>query len=262
LSVNTDVTEKKMLEAQLLRAQRMASVGTLASGIVHDLNNTFSSMQLAVRTLQNMRISPPGRRWLKTLEINAEYAGHLASQLLSFAKGIDIYGSSIQIPELIRETVEVIRSAFASIELGIVIPRDLWTVSGNRTSLHQMLMNLCINAGEAMPRGGELRIEAVNIDGVSDCSHLPSGAKPGKYVRLEVADRGCGIPGKIKGKIFDPFFTTKRNKGSGLGLFTVERVVERHHGHIEVSSKVKLGTRFRVFLPAEVSLNEKRTAPL
>ena len=92
-------------------------------------------------------------------------------------------------------------------------------------------MNICINAGEAMPHGGELRIEAVNIDGGSDCSHLPSGAKPGKYVRLEVADSGCGIRGKIKGKIFDPFFTTKRNKGTGLGLFTVERVVERHHGH-------------------------------
>jgi signal transduction histidine kinase len=214
-------------------------------------------MLLAVRTLQNMHISPSGRRWLKTLQINTEYAGHLASQLVSFAKGFEVYGSSVQMAQLIEETVEVIRSAFpASITIRTVIPPDLWTVSGNPTSLHQMLMNLCINAGEAMPKGGKLRIEAANIDGRSDCTQLPGGAKPGKYVRIEVADSGCGIPDNIKDKIFDPFFTTKRKKGSGLGLFTVARVVESQNGHIEISSKLKQGTQFRVFLPAEMPLKD------
>jgi signal transduction histidine kinase len=154
--------------------------------------------------------------------------------------------------QLIRETVEVIRSAFpSSITIKTVIPPNLWTISGNPTSLHQMLMNLCINAREAMLKAESWRIEAANIDGGS--SNLPDGAKPVKHVRLEVADNECGIPDKIRDKLFDLFFTTKRNKGAGLGLFTVARVVDSQHGQIEVFSKVKQGTRFRIFLPAEMS---------
>jgi two-component system cell cycle sensor histidine kinase/response regulator CckA len=249
LIANRDITEKKMLEMHALRAHRMESVETLAGGIVHDLNHSFALMLLATRMLRTLQLSSSAEPWLEMLQLNAEYAGHVASQL--FAKGIDSDLVSIPLASLIHDTVSVVRSAF-SIKTEVVVSPDLWTVSGNPTHLHEVLMNLCINAGQAMPGGGQLTIEAANLDVHADgiCDEIKM--KPGKYVSIQVSDTGCGIPDEIRDKIFDPFFTTKpETNGTGMGLFMVAKIVESYHGYIDITSKVGKGTRFRVLLPSE-----------
>jgi two-component system, cell cycle sensor histidine kinase and response regulator CckA len=253
LIVNTDLTERKRLESQFLRAQRMDNVVRMAGGFAHDLNNVLALMRVASHQLQRKLRDPDSQRWLKALRVNAEHAGHLITGLLSLAKGLEEERISLQPKGLIEETAEMLRTGFpTSVAIKTRISSKLWSILSSPTQLRQVLMNLCLNARDAMPKGGTLTIEGKNIHLKQATPYAPPEANPGNYVLLRVSDTGIGIPAEIVDKVFEPFFTTKQGKGTGLGLTAVLRIVKSHGGFIRVSSKSGLGTQFTVYLPAEV----------
>jgi two-component system, cell cycle sensor histidine kinase and response regulator CckA len=253
LMINRDITEKKSLEEKMVVAQRIETVGRLATSIAHDLNNILSTMLIAIRALPQEAMDEKPKRFIKSSEFCAEHATELITQLLSIAKDIDAEPTRIHLVELISETARLLRSTFPeSIAIEIVTPPDLWPIAGNTTHLYQLLLNLCSNARDAMPSGGTLTIDARNV--VLDeaaARRLPQGVA-GAYVLLSVTDTGTGIPTEITGQIFEPFFTTKQRGGSsGLGLFTVANIVKNHNGFIDVATRSKSGTQFMVYLPVE-----------
>ncbi len=261
LIVNTDITEKKQLEAQFLRAQRMESLGTLASGIAHDLNNVLAPILMSVQLLALKLRDEQTQQWLKILETNAKRGADLVKQVVSFARGIEGERTLVQVRHIISEIRQIARETFPkSIEVYTDIPQDLSTVSGDTTQLHQVLMNLCVNARDAMPDGGILSISAKNLFLDEHYARMNIDAKVGPYIFISVSDTGMGIPTEILDRIFEPFFTTKEvGKGTGLGLSTVMGIVKSHGGLINVSSKLGKGTKFEVYLPA---LNETQTPPV
>jgi PAS domain S-box-containing protein len=259
LMINRDITEKKLLEEKMVVAQRIETVGRLATSIAHDLNNVLSTMLIAIRTLPEEAMDEKTKRFIKSSEFCAEHATQLIAQLLSIAKEIHAEPTRIHLVELISETARVLRSTFPqSIAIEIVTPPDLWPIVGNTTHLYQLLLNLCSNARDAMPSGGILTIDARNV--VLDetaARRLPQGLAGG-YVLLSVTDTGTGIPTEITGQIFEPFFTTKQTGPStGLGLFTVANIVKNHKGFIDVATGTKSGTQFRVYLPVEKGISER-----
>jgi two-component system cell cycle sensor histidine kinase/response regulator CckA len=249
--INTDITEKKKLEAQYLHAQRLESIGTLASGIAHDLNNVLSPILMAIQLLQIRCTDEDSQRLLSVLQANTERGAEMVKQVLSFARGAPGERIALQLKHLIREMVKTLKSTFPkSIEIKVSPAEGLRSVAGDATQLHQVLMNLCVNARDAMPFGGKLTIEAENIDIDETYARMNIDAKPGSYVLITVSDTGVGIPAEIIDKIFDPFFTTKETgKGTGLGLSTVIGIVKNHGGFVNVYSEVGKETRFRVYLP-------------
>ena len=257
LIVNTDVTESKLLESQFLRAQRMETIGRLASGIAHDLNKVLSPMLLATRILRAKKMEREDRQWLDALKINAEHAGGLITQLMSLARGIEGERTPIQLRHLIHETVGVLKRVFPeSISIKTRIATDLWTIVGNATHVYQVLVSVCVNARDAMPRGGALTIEAHNTVFGGAPSSGYGGEKGSRHVLIKVSDTGVGIPAEIIDKVFEPFFSTKHAKnGTGLGLSTVLRIVTSHKGVITVSSEPGTGTEFKMFFPVEVPAN-------
>ncbi|MBO0798854.1 MAG: response regulator, partial [Blastocatellia bacterium] len=236
---------------QYLHAQRLESIGTLASGIAHDLNNVLSPILMAIQLLQVRLTDEDSRRLLSVLQENTERGAEMIKQVLSFARGVQGERIALQLKHLIREMSKTLKSTFPkSIELKTLLAEDLRPVSGDATQLHQVLMNLCVNARDAMPYGGRLTIEAeeIHIDQTFVSMHIE--AKPGRHVVITVSDTGTGIPPEILDKIFEPFFTTKeRGKGTGLGLSTVIGIVKNHGGFVNVYSEVGKGTRFEVYLP-------------
>jgi len=256
LIVNTDITEKKKLEAQFLRAQRMESIGTLAGGVAHDINNVLTPIMMSVELLKMDLPAAQRKSLLNELEATAQRGADMVKQILSFARGVEGKRIQLQLRHIASEIDKMLRRTLPkTIEMTTAIPRDLWAVQGDPTQLHQMVMNLCVNARDAMPQGGTLAINAANVLlKETDCVGLPD-AKPGPYVRLTVLDTGTGIPPEIQDKIFDPFFTTKEyGKGTGLGLSTVLGIVKGHGGFITLTSQPGKGTQFQVFLPAEESV--------
>ncbi|MFN6514599.1 MAG: response regulator [Nostoc sp. CreGUA01] len=254
LSVDTDITEKKHLEAQLFRAQRLESIGTLASGIAHDLNNILTPI-LAGAQLLPLKFPDADERTrhlLEILEINAKRGADLVKQVLSFARGVEGKRITLQLRHLIVELAKILKETFPkSIEVSIDIPQDLWLVSGDSTQLHQVLMNLCVNARDAMPNGGSLRVFGENLLIDENYARMNLEAKVGPYTVITVSDNGVGIPGEILDRIFEPFFTTKDvGQGTGLGLSTVLGIVKSHGGFVNVYSEPGSGTSFRVYLPA------------
>ena len=252
LAINTDITERKKLETQFLRAQRMESLGTLAGGIAHDLNNILSPILMAVQLLQRRATEFESQQMLRTLLINAERGADMVKQVLSFARGVSGEHITLQPRHLIREIVKILRETLPkSIEVSYETPEEMWPINGDATQIHQVLMNLCVNARDAMPDGGKLSIKIDNAYLDENYARMHLEAKPGRYVVITVADTGTGIPGHIVDKIFEPFFTTKEpGKGTGLGLSTVSGIVRGHGGFINVYSEIDKGTQFRVFLPA------------
>ncbi len=256
LLVNTDITEKKQLEAQFLRAQRLESLGTLASGIAHDMNNILTPIlaasQLLPRRLPD--VDDRSKSLLRMLEESARRGTDLVQQILSFARGSDGTRTSVQIRHILSEVVKVARQTFPkSIEISLnLATTDLWPICADATQLHQVLMNLTINARDAMPNGGNLTLAAENL--VLDESYVGMNidARIGPYVLVTVADTGTGIPPEILAQIFDPFFTTKApGKGTGLGLSTTLGIVKSHGGFVTTHSEVGQGTQFKIYLPAE-----------
>ena len=257
LVVSTDITEKKQLEAQFLRAQRMESLGTLASGLAHDFNNILTPV-LATAQLLQMKFSQTDERnkkLLQMLEINAKRGASLVKQVLSFARGIDGERTVLNIKDLISEVQQIIKETFPkSIETQIDINPNLWSIMGDVTQVHQVLMNLCINARDAMPEGGLLTITADNMSIDESFVRTNIDAKVGSFVLVTIADTGTGISPEIIDRIFEPFFTTKEfGTGTGLGLSTVIGIIKSHGGFVIVSSEVNKGTQFKLFLPAAVS---------
>ncbi|MBD2448298.1 response regulator [Nostoc sp. FACHB-152] len=254
LTVDTDITEKKRLEAQLFRAQRLESIGTLASGIAHDLNNILTPI-LAGAQLLPLKFPDADERTLhllEILEINARRGADLVKQVLSFARGVEGQRINLQPKHLIVEVAKILKETLPkSIEVRMDLPHELWIVSGDSTQLHQVLMNLCVNARDAMPNGGSLTIIAENLLIDENYARMNLDAKVGPYIVISVCDTGIGIPEEILDRIFEPFFTTKAvGQGTGLGLSTVLGIIKSHGGFVSVESQVGNGTCFRVYLPA------------
>ncbi len=252
LTVNTDITEKKQLEAQFLRAQRMESIGTLASGIAHDLNNALAPILISVQCLEQKIKDEQSQRLLKILEKNTKRSSDLVKQVLSFARGLEGQRTTLQVGHLITDIEQIVKQTFPrSIEIHTdVSTPNLWTISGDATQLHQVLMNLCVNARDAMPEGGILEISARNVWIDENYARMNLDAKVGIYIVITVSDTGMGIPREIVDRIFEPFFTTKElGRGTGLGLSTVMGIIKSHGGFINVVSEVGNGTKFNVYLP-------------
>jgi len=252
LVINTDITEKKRMEGQFLRAQRMESIGTLAGGIAHDLNNVLSPIVMAIDMLQLKTTDEASRKWLDVLRTNAERGGNMVRQVLSFARGVEGERVALQPKHLIKEIVKILRETLPkSIEISLDIPNDLKIVSADATQLHQVLMNLCVNARDAMPEGGSISIKAENVYVDENYARMHLEAKPGHFVMISVVDTGPGMTPEIQSRIFEPFFTTKEmTKGTGLGLSTALTIVKSHGGFINVYSELHKGSQFTLYLPA------------
>ncbi len=250
LKIATDITEKKQLEEQIHRAQRLENLGLLAAGIAHDLNNVLSPVLMAAPLLRTRATHPTDLRMLDAVEKSAERGSALVRQILSFARGAEVEKKLLQPKHVLREVADLVTDTFPRIiRPEIHIPSDLWTVQANPTQLHQVVLNLCINARDAMPTGGTLTLRARNEYFAAAAPERPAGP----YLVLEVADTGSGMTPAVLEHIWDPFFTTKgEGRGTGLGLSTVRGIVADHHGHIEVESSPGFGSTFRVYLPAVV----------
>ena len=250
--------ETKRLEAMVLRAQRMESIGALASAMAHDLNNVLAPILMALQTLQQ-KFTDEGR-CLALIRRSAEQGKDLVERVLAFARGAEGERAPLQTINLIGDIAKILEGTLPkNIDLQVQAPDDLWSVIGDATQMRQVLMNLCINARDAMPAGGKLMIEAGNRYLDQEERRLPSGSPPKQYVRITVADTGVGIPREIIEHVFDPFFTTKeQGLGSGLGLSTVLAIVRGHGGFINLLSQVGKGTEFKIYLPAQSSRFEDR----
>lgn len=265
LVVSTDVTEKKKLEAQFLRVQRMESIGTLASGLAHDLNNILTPILATAQLLQLKfpNLDEHNQRLLKMMETNTKRGAALVKQVLLFARGVEGEQAVLNLEPLILETQQIAEETFPkSITIATKITPNLWAIGGNATQLHQVLMNLCVNARDAMPDGGTLSISAENqlIDRAYAQKNLD--ARVGSFVKLTISDTGTGIAPEVIDRIFEPFFTTKEfGKGTGLGLSTVLGIVKGHGGFVTVKSEVDRGTQFQLFLPAVMAVNAEEIQP-
>lgn len=264
LVINTDITEKKQTEAKLLRTQRMESIGALAGGIAHDLNNSLAPILMAADMVREELQTDSSKKLLDTMRNSAQRGADMVRQILSFSRGVTGEHTVLQLKHLISDMEKFAKSTFPrSIGFQTQIHGALPPVLGDATQIHQLLMNLCINARDAMPEGGKLLIEASTIElGPNYVKRQVDGT----HVLLKVTDTGCGMPREIVEKIFEPFFTTKPlGKGTGLGLSTVVEIVKSHRGFIDVSSEPGKGTTFLVFLPATAAearaSDQKRTAP-
>jgi PAS domain S-box-containing protein len=253
--LSRDVTEQKKLEAQFLRAQRLESIGTLASGVAHDLNNILVPILMAAPLLRDDLPEAEREKLLTIVQASAERGASIVKQVLTFARGADGDRVLLQPIYIVQEVVKIAEKTFPkSIYVCTNYPEDLWTVVADPTQLHQILLNLCINARDAMPTGGRLTLDLENFGVDDNYVSMTPGAKAGPHVLLEVRDTGTGISPENIDKIFDPFFTTKElNHGTGLGLSTVIGIVKSHGGFMQVYSEAGRGTSFKVFLPANVS---------
>jgi PAS domain S-box-containing protein len=252
LSICTDITAKKQLEEQFLRSQRMESIGLLAAGIAHDLNNVLAPILMGAPILRDRVTDPGDIKMLTALEKSAERGAALVRQILGFAQGISGVPQIVQVKHIVRDLSSVIRETFPkAIRFEEQMGADLWTIRANPTHIHQILLNLCVNARDAMPRGGTLRLRVENCT-LDELGALAlEGARPGAWLVLHVEDTGTGIPPEVLARIWEPFFTTKEaGKGTGLGLPTVRGIVESHDGFISLRTESGRGTTFRIYLPA------------
>ena len=248
-----DITERTKIETHLLRAQRVESIGRLAGGIAHDLNNLLMPILMGASLLK--KTSPDANpRAISMIEQSAKRGGELVSRIMTFARGAEGKRTPLHLRDVVREVEAIAKSTFPpSIDWNCNLEEDLRLIEGDATQLHQVLLNLCVNARDAMPDGGTLTVSAANatIDQTYTSSTADRVMPLGPYVRLEVADTGVGIPIEIRDRIFDPFFTTKQaGKGSGLGLSTVAAIARAHNGYIAVHSRPGRGTTFELYLPA------------
>ena len=254
-AIATDITEKKKIEAQFMRAQRMESIGTLAGGVAHDLNNILSPIVLSIEILKDTASDPQSRSILETIEASAQRGADIVRQILSFARGMEGKRMEVQSKHLLKDIENIIKGTFPkNIRCEFSVPHDSWTVLGDPTQLHQILLNLCVNARDAMPDGGSLGISVENrvIDDQYAAMNLE--AKPGHYVVISIVDTGMGMTPEVVEKIFDPFFTTKEiGLGTGLGLSTVLAIIKSHEGFINAYSEPGKGTTFKLHLPAVTS---------
>lgn len=252
LITNTDVTEQKRTEEHLFRAQRMESIGTLASGIAHDLNNILSPITMSVEMLRLENSDPVAARWLDMIRENAERGANLVKQVLTFARGMEGERITVQLKHILKELISVLRETLPkSINIEFEIDPELWPISADPTQIHQVLMNICINARDAMAAGGTMKIKATNVGIDETYLRINPDAAPGPHVLIVVEDTGVGIAPDVMKRLFDPFFTTKEiGKGTGLGLSTALMLVKSHGGFLNAYSEEGRGSQFSIYLPA------------
>jgi len=252
LAINSDITEKKKIEAQFMRAQRMESIGTLAGGVAHDLNNILAPIMMSIDILKAISTEPQAITILETIEVSAKRGADIVRQVLSFSRGLEGQRIEVHPKHLVKDLQNIIQDTFPKdIRLQFSVPNDTWTILGDPTQVHQILLNLCVNARDAMPNGGSLAVRAENCELDEQYAAMNIQAKPGRYVLISVTDSGTGMPPGVIDKIFEPFFTTKPlNKGTGLGLSTVMAIVKSHDGIVNVYSEPGKGTTFQIYLPA------------
>ena len=258
LVINTDVTEKRKIENQFMRAQRMESLGILAGGIAHDLNNILTPIMLSIDMLKQSTVDQHTKSIVETIEMSARRGSDIVQQVLAFARGMEGQRIVIQPKYLLKDIEHIINDTFPKdVRLQLILPHDTWTILGDPTQVQQILLNLCLNARDAMPNGGTLTIKTDNCLADEHYIAMNKQAKLGAYVAISVTDVGVGIPQEIIDNIFEPFFTTKEvGKGTGLGLSSVKAIVKNHGGFINVYSEPGRGTTFKVYLPAQESPGE------
>ncbi len=243
--------EKQALQGQLIQAQRMEAIGTLAGGIAHNFNNLLMGIQgNASLMLLETDEAHPHHRMLKRIEAQVQSGAKLTSQLLGYARKGKYQIRPLNLNEIVKETVDTFRSARKEIKVHLNLAPDLSGIEADQGQIEQVLLNLCVNAADAMPRGGDLFLETRNISR-RDIHAKPYKPALGRYVLLSIRDTGTGMNKKTLEHIFEPFFTTKDlGKGTGLGLASVYGIIKGHAGHIEVDSALDQGTTFTVYLPA------------
>ncbi|MBS0663611.1 MAG: response regulator [Verrucomicrobia bacterium] len=258
MTVIGDITERKELEERFLRAQRLESIGTLAGGIAHDLNNILAPIMMGVKLLQGTVQDENSRKVVNTIGTCARRGADLVKQVLTFARGVEGDRVTVQLGQVMREIESLMMNTFPkNIVLQTSAPADLWLVTGDPTQLNQALLNFCVNARDAMPGGGSLTLTARNVEIDAQYSAMRPDIKAGRYVQLEVRDTGCGMPPEVLSRVFEPFFTTKEvGKGTGLGLSTALGVVRNHGGFVDAESTVGQGSVFRVHLPVQAGTAE------
>ena len=263
LTINSDITDRKRLEEQFLRAQRMENIGLLAAGVAHDLNNMLAPILLAAPMLREHLADPGALVLLSTLEKSAERGANLVRQILAFAHGANGEQRLMQVKHLLRDIAAVIAGTFPkSIHLDDHIPSSLWPIEANPTQIHQVVLNLCVNARDAMPNGGTLRLRAENRELDLAGARAIDGGRPGLFVVLQVEDTGTGIAPEVVEHMWEPFFTTKESgKGTGLGLSTVRGIVENHNGFIDFKTAIGRGSTFSIYLPAAEGPDMDRSHP-
>jgi two-component system cell cycle sensor histidine kinase/response regulator CckA len=268
IAIMNDNTEQRALERQYLRAQRMENIGTLAGGIAHDLNNALAPILMSIDVLRTKVSDPESLGMIELLNMSAQRGADMVKQLLTFSRGIDGTPGLLQPRHILRDIQTIARQTFPkNITVQVQVPRDLWPLVGDITQLHQVLLNLAVNARDAMPQGGVLTLQAENISIDEHFAAATPGAKPGPHVLVSVKDTGLGMPPEVRARIFDPFFTTKEpDRGTGLGLSIVHSIVKSHGGFILVSSQPGKGSEFRVYLPGQpterAEAEQKREANL
>ncbi|MCL4243712.1 MAG: response regulator, partial [Candidatus Dadabacteria bacterium] len=247
-----DITDSKVLQTRLLRSQRLDSLGKLAGGIAHDLNNILQPIMMSIELLQRKTADAQSRKWLEILATSAQRGSDLIKQILSFARGLESSKQPLDMKGVVGVVQKLVRETFPKlICVHVDIKDDLPPVLADYTQINQVLMNLCVNSRDAMPGGGDIFIEARRLR--ADRESLPPFFDPGhkEYIEISVSDTGTGIPAEDLDRVFDPFFTTKGlDKGTGLGLSTTYGIVKDHDGYINAESEPGRGTKFTIYLPA------------
>jgi len=252
LAVKEDITERKQMEEKFLRSQRMESIGALAGGMAHDLNNILAPIMMSASLLRESNSEDTREHLLVGIEEAAQRGANIVNQVLTFARGVKGVRTVLSVQSLAAQVGQIVKEAFPkSITFSLSLSDTLWNITGDPTQLHQVLLNLCMNARDAMLKGGTLSFTAENCEVDSTFAFMAPEAKPGRYVKFVVSDSGEGIPKEILHRIFEPFFTTKElGKGTGLGLSTAIGIIRSHGGFVTVTSAPAQGTTFHVFLPA------------
>jgi two-component system cell cycle sensor histidine kinase/response regulator CckA len=259
-----DITERKQLEAQYLRAQRLESIGALAGGIAHDLNNVLTPIIMSVELLRRVAPDDESRQLIDAVAQSAQRGAELVKQVLVFARGAENRRDLIDLRRPLGEVVRIARETFPrNITVRVTVAPDLWPVLGDATQIHQVLLNLAVNARDAMPAGGTLSLSAANVRLDAQYAATSREAAPGPYVVLSVEDNGSGMPPAVLERAFEPFFTTKEpGRGTGLGLATSQAIARSHGGFITAYSEVGRGTTFRLYLPAHDGVLAPSPVPL
>ena len=260
LQINEDAAESRLLEEERLRSQRQECIGTLAGGIAHDLNNILQPISIAIDLFRAKLVDGESEEILGMVDSNLRRATELVRQILTFTSGVQTERQQVEISKLFEDVANFIRQAFPkSIRLDVSVPENIERILADRTQMEQVLLNLCLNARDAMLEGGSLRLEADEILVDEEFASRQPLANPGRHVRLSVSDTGPGIPRQIRKKIFEPFFTTKGpEKGTGLGLATALGIIRNHGGFLTLETEEGRGSSFHVFIPVAARREESK----
>jgi two-component system, cell cycle sensor histidine kinase and response regulator CckA len=252
LLIMTDMTERRRLETEILRAQRMESIGMFSGAIAHDLNNLLTPILMGIGLLRTQAPAVATLPVLTSMETGAEHGAALVRQLLAFARGADGTRVRVDVATTMASLKRLLRQSLpGQIELQVNLAPDLWPIHADVTQFSQVLLNLCINSRDAIQGQGRVTITVSNVELAAVIAPPDFAAEPGRYLRVSVHDTGSGIPPETIPKIFDPFFTTKAlGQGTGLGLSSIVAILKGHHGFVTVESEPGAGATFHVYFPA------------